>query len=633
MSNQPACHRIKRMKVTGGFLSGLDVEFHNDFNTVIGPRGSGKSIVVENIRHGLNVMPGRDGDPLRRRVASMVERNLAGGRVELTVETKDGMSYTISRSAGEDAVILNSDGVPLPSGVSVNQILGAAVYSQGQIEGIADNPHYQLDLIDGFEVDNLAAVSQRINDVSNRLECNSARILPLATEKQNLEASLSQMESVLEKLKAFDTLTGPNSEEINRAHSLKALRGRETMAFDHSIENLRSCASRLRPWLGRLSQLVTPMFTPDIMDGPNSETLKKTLNEALVSIYAVDSSLTKAVEALDETANTLGKRREALDVFHIKQETGFRKIIEKKHQDLAKSVERIQLEKQHNELLFRQRRLAEVAAEITVLETKRTNLLAKLSEVRDERFAIRRAVTERINSKLNPTIRIRVDQSADQEDYRKFLESSLKDAGIQHRRIAASLSKEISPDELADLVRANDMANIALRGLINQQQAAVVIRELSAMPRLLELQIVDMNEVPTIELCDNGIYKDSGNLSTGQKFLAILPILLWEGNCPLIIDQPEDNLDNRFICDTVAPALKSVKAVRQLIFITHNPNIPVLGDASRVIVMQSDGQCGRVKKAASVNGCGAEIVALLEGGQKAFDKRESLRQAQRQTRP
>jgi len=620
------------MKVTGGFLSGLDVEFHNEFNTVIGPRGSGKSIVVENIRHGLNVMPGRDGDPLRRRVASMIERNLAGGRVELTVETKDGMSYTISRSAGDDAVILNSDGVPLPPGVSVNHIFGAAVYSQNQIEGIADNPHYQLDLIDGFEVDNLAAVSQRINDVSNLLEANSGRILPLATEKQNLEASLSQLDSVMEKLRAFDTLTGQNTGEINDAHSLKALRGREDMAFHHSIENLESCASRLRPWLGRLTELVMPMFTPDIMTGPNSETLRNSLNEAMTSIYEVDSCLTRAVEGLDETARKLGKKKEALDVFHIKQEAGFRNIIEKKHRNLAKTAERIQLEKQHNELLFRQRRLAEVVEEITVLETMRTNLRAKLSEVRDERFAIRHAVAERINSKLNPTIRVRVEQSADQEDYRKFLESSLKDAGIQHRRIAASLSKEISPDELADLVRANDVANIALRGGINQQQAAVVIRELSAMPRLLELQIVDMNEVPTIELWDNGIYKDSGNLSTGQKFLAILPILLWEGNCPLVIDQPEDNLDNRFICDTVAPALKSVKTMRQLIFITHNPNIPVLGGASRVIVMQSDGLSGRVKKAGSVDGCGAEIVSLLEGGQKAFDKRESLRQAQRQTR-
>jgi hypothetical protein len=252
-------------------------------------------------------------------------------------------------------------------------------------------------------------------------------------------------------------------------------------------------------------------------------------------------------------------------------------------------------------------------------------LRAKLSEVRDERFAIRHAVAERLNSKLNPTIRIHVEQSADQEDYRRFLESSLKDAGIQHQRVAASLSKEISPDELADLVRANDVANIALRGGINQQQAAVVIRELTAMPRLLELQIVDLNEVPTIELCDNGIYKDSGSLSTGQKCLAILPILLLEGNCPLVIDQPEDNLDNRLVCDMIVPALKSVKPMRQLILITHNPSIPVLGGASRVIVMQSDGQGGSVKKADSVDGCGAEIVSLLDGGQKAFDKRSAKR--------
>jgi predicted ATPase len=92
MSNLPAYHRIRHIKVTGGFLSGLNLEFHNDLNTVIGPHGSGKSTVVENIRHGLNVMPGRDGDPLCRRVTSMIEKNLAGGRVELTVETKDGMS-------------------------------------------------------------------------------------------------------------------------------------------------------------------------------------------------------------------------------------------------------------------------------------------------------------------------------------------------------------------------------------------------------------------------------------------------------------------------------------------------------------------------------------------------------------
>ncbi|MCF7676409.1 MAG: hypothetical protein K9N23_13720 [Akkermansiaceae bacterium] len=627
MKNQSAYHRIRRMKVTGGFLSGLEIEFHHGLNTVIGPQGSGKSAVVEHLRHGLNVMPGRDGDPLRRRATSMIEKVLAGGRVELAVETKDGMSYTISRSAGEDAVILNSDGAPLPPGVSVNSIFGAAVYSQRQIEGIAENPHYQLDLIDGFEVDSLAGVSRRISDVNHLLEANTSRILPLVAEKQNLEASLSQLDSVAEKLRAFDTLTGRHAGEINAAHALKALRGREITAIHHSIENLQACAARFKPWLGQLSELVLPMFSNDITTGPNAEIMGESVIEAMDSINEAEARLARAVKALDEAARKLGAKKEALGLVHIRQEAQFRTTVEKQQRDLAKSAERARLEKQRNELLFRQRRLTEVVAEITALETKRTLLRSKLSEVRDERFTIRQEVAERLNSKLNATIRIRVAQSADQEDYRRFLESALRDAGMQHQRIAASLSREISPDELADLVRADDVATLAQRGGINLQQATAVIRELTVAPRLLELQIVDLNEMLTIELCDNGIYKDSGCLSASQKCAAILPILLLEGNAPLIIDQPEDNLDNRFVHETVVSALKAVKSTRQVILVTHNPGIPVLGEASRVIVMQSDGLGGGVKKSDSVNGCGAEIVTLLDGGQDAFDLRSS-----RQTR-
>ena len=623
MNKHAPYHRIRRIRVTGGFLSGLDLEFHKQLNTVIGPRGSGKSTVVEDIRYGLNVMPGREGDPLRKRVTSMIEKNLAGGRVELTVETKDGVSYTVNRSAGEDPAITNANGEPLPPGVSVNHIFGAAVLSQNQIEGIAENPRYQLDLLDGFEVERLAAVSQRINDVRHALDSNSSRILPLVSEKKNLEASLIQLDSVLERLKAFDTLTGQNTEEINRAHSLKALRGREAMAFTHSIEKVQSYAGGFRPWLNRLSESVIPFFGDDILFGPNFAVLEKSKGEALSAILVAEHHLAKLVEALEGAAGKLANGKAALDVLHVSQEAGFRAIIEKQQQDLAKSAERTQLEKQHNELLFRQRRLAEVNAEISALETERAELRAKLSVVRDDRFAIRQSVAERLNVRLNPTIRIRVAQSADQDDYRAFLENALKDAGIQHKKVAASLSSEIAPDELADLIRANDAASVARQGGINPQQAAAVIRELSALPRLLELQVVDMNEVPTIELCDNGIYKDSGSLSTGQKCTAILPILLWEGDTPLIIDQPEDNLDNRFVYDTIVAALKSVKSLRQLIFVTHNPNIPVLGDAARVVVMQSDGLSGSVRTVGDVDDCRAEIIDLLEGGKEAFEQRSA----------
>ena len=108
------------------------------------------------------------------------------------------------------------------------------------------------------------------------------------------------------------------------------------------------------------------------------------------------------------------------------------------------------------------------------------------------------------------------------------------------------------------------------------------------------------------------------SLSTGQKCTTILPILLLESENPLLIDQPEDNLDNRFIFETVVANLQRVKASRQLIFVTHNPNIPVLGEAAKVVVMDSDGGAARKTPDGSVDQCKQQIVTLLEGGEEAF---------------
>ena len=133
-----------------------------------------------------------------------------------------------------------------------------------------------------------------------------------------------------------------------------------------------------------------------------------------------------------------------------------------------------------------------------------------------------------------------------------------------------------------------------------------------------EHKIVDLDDLPRIELNDNGVYKNSSGLSTGQKCTAILPILLFDSANPLLVDQPEDNLDNRYVYECIVESVKKVKAKRQLIFVTHNPNIPVLGDAELVIVMQSDGSQGGVRKSGNVDNCKREIVDLLEGGADAF---------------
>ena len=90
---------------------------------------------------------------------------------------------------------------------------------------------------------------------------------------------------------------------------------------------------------------------------------------------------------------------------------------------------------------------------------------------------------------------------------------------------------------------------------------------------------------------------------------------------PLLIDQPEDNLDNRFVFESIVGTIGAIKRRRQLIFVTHNPNIPVLGEADRVFVMDSDGTTARRVNAGSVDDCKQNIVTLLEGGADAFRRR------------
>jgi ABC-type protease/lipase transport system fused ATPase/permease subunit len=89
----------------------------------------------------------------------------------------------------------------------------------------------------------------------------------------------------------------------------------------------------------------------------------------------------------------------------------------------------------------------------------------------------------------------------------------------------------------------------------------------------------------------------------------------------LIIDQPEDNLDNHFIFETVVNALQRLKRRRQMIFITHNANIPVLAEADLVLVMNSDGRVGFVETSGTVDECRDQIIDLLEGGREAFELR------------
>lgn len=142
------------------------------------------------------------------------------------------------------------------------------------------------------------------------------------------------------------------------------------------------------------------------------------------------------------------------------------------------------------------------------------------------------------------------------------------------------------------------------------------------MDKLMLLMPEDEIEVQ-YKMTKSSPFKSLSTASAGQKTTAILTFILSFGNSPLILDQPEDDLDNRLVYDLIVERLKVAKEKRQIIIVTHNANIPVNGDAEYIISMDSESKYLKIL----ADGCvdkseiKKEICDVMEGSEAAFDMR------------
>jgi len=117
-------------------------------------------------------------------------------------------------------------------------------------------------------------------------------------------------------------------------------------------------------------------------------------------------------------------------------------------------------------------------------------------------------------------------------------------------------------------------------------------------------------------------------LSPGEKgaLLLVFYLLLDEDDIPLIIDQPEDNLDNQSVANILVQFIRDAKKRRQIIMVTHNPNLAIVSDAEQVIYVNIDKTNGNKFSAefGSIENkrINQHIVNVLEGTMKAFRKRD-----------
>ena len=169
---------------------------------------------------------------------------------------------------------------------------------------------------------------------------------------------------------------------------------------------------------------------------------------------------------------------------------------------------------------------------------------------------------------------------------------------------------------IAEAAKGNDSASVGIFGVVKKGQTATAVYDLIFGLNFLEPRYSLMFQDAQIE-----------QLSPGQRgaLLLIFYLLVDIGKTPIILDQPEENLDNETVFRLLVPVLSEAKKQRQIIMVTHNPNLAVVCDAEQIIYAKFDraaNSCISYESGAIENTVlNGMVVTVLEGTKPAFDNR------------
>ncbi len=215
-------------------------------------------------------------------------------------------------------------------------------------------------------------------------------------------------------------------------------------------------------------------------------------------------------------------------------------------------------------------------------------------------------------------------------DFTAHLSTILKGSRVNSETIATIAAKSGTDGVEFSRVATQGGAAVTKHFGITEAMANKLVHWLSDEPtRLRQVEVLAPEDSVSIALAVDGKPRDLGNVSIGQKATALLLLVFAQSGRPLILDQPEEDLDNRFVYEDVVPLLRAEKGIvypvrrQQIIVATHNANIPVNGDAELVLSLADEGGRCAVRTRASIDDATVrnEIRTVLEGGADAFRRR------------
>ncbi len=463
------------------------------------------------------------------------------------------------------------------------------------------------------------------------LEHNSAELKPLETGALQLGVKRGQLKEIETKLKIAEQ---GKLKEVAAAQSQvgaeKAFLGTiQTVAKSYdtgiSLSLVKKDYNALRKTAG---EFTTDATTAAAFQG--CESIGAKTNEWLRSEEErITSTLKGAAAELREVVRPVPGR-------HVKWEERIAlKIDELRKQGLSGNLAQLsQLVAQRGQLTAEITKLAAQQERLTETRNRRAQLLTQLAGVRATLSLRRRSQVSAINGVFKTTIRdysvyLRYVPGGLNTDFVGLLSDVMQGSFMQDKDIE-KLCASTSPLVLAELVKAGNTGAIAILDGVGAKWAPEIVKRFQALEHLHRLEVTSQPPAPAIKVLTKTTPQKEipiTQLSDGQKHTILLTIaLLAECNNPLIIDQPEDDLDNAFIYSSVVSTLRYIKERRQVIIVTHNANIAVLGDSELLFPMMRSGNVGKTFERGAIDRKNTKMAAqdVLEGGTAAFLKRKAI---------
>ncbi len=621
--------RIRSMAISGsGLLGNLSISWNQDLNVIIGGRGAGKSAILESLRYAFAITPYSDQsyheDLVRYALGS-------GGKVEVILDSpiREGKirQYRIVRVWGEEPHTFQVSPEKSLS-MSPCELLGPGggptIFGQREIYAVSENEEYRIAFLDELIGEEARKRGDAVDKAMESLTTNTRAIL-------DVQAKLAKREEFGQRLKRIE-------------HEIEIHRRQVT-------EKLKEVADLRGVWECLLNATNTIKINL-------AESEKWRLN-LLASLETAHRNLldaqSKQPAILQEGITVLSVLEESLKVVLDDQTTLFEQAIQsltrldmrcqEKLRPLEEECKRIEREAQREPLgqdrllrLTEERtfltslvvELNEIEDRLKILRQKRQGLLQHVRDCRDIQNRLRRERADVIAESLNGRLHLQVEFKGQKGSYKKQLSLLLKGSNISQDAIDRLVVPEATDGiALAEAVRAGSK-EVQTRFGLKPEMADRLINWLTAEEsRLFELETLIPQDDLRLKLRIDGQYRSLEHLSVSQGATAVLLLLFGLESRILVIDQPDDYLDDRFVHEEILQILREQKGLkdqsprRQVILATNDATIPVMGDAELVIPLEARDDHAHVIGRGSIDDSSIRelIKTIMQGGEEAFQQR------------